>query len=635
MKIHAYRPEIDGLRALAILPVLFFHAGFLKGGYIGVDIFFVISGYLITSLILKDLEKNEFSLINFYERRARRILPALYLVMLVSIYPAWELMFPNQLSEFGESLIATNIFASNFLFWSQIEYFSEASQTKPLLHTWSLSIEEQFYILFPVLLLICSKYFSKRLVPIIITLGFFSFIFAADLSSTRSPQLASINFYFPIGRAWELLAGALVAINIDEKNRKIGSNDSLFAIIGFLLVVYSYFVFNSSSLVFMNYNSFLLHPGLYTVFPVIGTCLVILYSNKDNFIGKLLSIKYFVGIGLISYSLYLWHFTLFSFTKLYSVANLSDWTYLLLITLTFILSFFSWKFIETPFRNKSLISTKIFLGTSLILFSLFLSLGYLFHTNDGYSDRFINTIFERYLKAEKSTPPLRKECQNDDDEYWSCIIGDKESEPSIAMVGDSHRLSLDYSLHKILVKEHKSAYVFDKCSHLPNLVNYPYCNGLSDFITKNSNIKTVILHYRYEKWLQIDDLKSIKLFNQFINSLNFHGVRLVILYPVPVYDYHIPRTLFKLLKRGGGEDLFVSYNDHLERQEKAIKLLDDLNQSNIVRGYPDKILCNTFSKERCVFHSDKEIFYFDSGHLSIEGADLVMNPIFYDIIKGK
>ena len=249
MKTLTYRPEIDGLRAFAILPVMFFHAGFLKGGYIGVDIFFVISGYLITSLIIKELGRNDFSLINFYERRARRILPALYLIMLVSIYPAWEFMFPNQLKEFGESLIATNIFASNFLFWSQTGYFAEAAQTKPLLHTWSLSIEEQFYVLFP-------AFFGKKLVPILLAIGFFSFIFAVDLSSTKNPVLAGINFYFPVGRAWELIAGSLMAIIINEKNRKIkgqGSNDDLYSIIGILLIIYSFFVFNSSSLITIHF----------------------------------------------------------------------------------------------------------------------------------------------------------------------------------------------------------------------------------------------------------------------------------------------------------------------------------------------------------------------------------------------
>ena len=204
-----YRQEIDGLRAVAVIPVVLFHAGFeiFSGGYVGVDVFFVISGYLITSILIRELEQGEFSLVRFYERRARRILPALFFMMLVCIPFAWAWMTPSQIEDFGRSLVAVSLFASNILFWRKIDYFAPAAEENPLLHTWSLAVEEQYYMFFPLFLLLAWRFGRTRVFYMIAAIAAASLLFANGAGAT----MPVANFYLAPTRAWELLAGSLCA----------------------------------------------------------------------------------------------------------------------------------------------------------------------------------------------------------------------------------------------------------------------------------------------------------------------------------------------------------------------------------------------------------------------------------------
>jgi peptidoglycan/LPS O-acetylase OafA/YrhL len=307
-----YRPEIDGLRAIAVGAVILYHAqitifGYqpFKGGFIGVDIFFVISGYLITSIILKELvTTGSFSFKHFYERRVRRILPALLFVMLVSLPFAWMYLLPSSFIDFSKSILYSLGFSSNFYFhYSGQQYGAESGLLKPFLHTWSLSVEEQFYILFPIVLLITFKYFRKYLIHILI-LGFVISLGLADWGSRNHP---SFNFYVLPTRGWELLAGSILAyFEINNGHRSKNKTFNLILpTIGLLLIGHSILFFNDE----------MFHPSFYTLSPIIGVCLMIWFSNKDELITKILSTKLFVGIGLISYSLYLWHYPIFAFAR--------------------------------------------------------------------------------------------------------------------------------------------------------------------------------------------------------------------------------------------------------------------------------------------------------------------------------
>lgn len=352
-----YRKEIDGLRGIAIILVIFFHANFkfFKGGFIGVDIFFVISGYLITTIIIKDLIHNKFSIKFFYERRARRILPALFFVMLTTIPAAWIFLSRSELSDYLKSVIATTFFSSNFFFYKTIPYFSFESEFKPLIHTWSLSIEEQFYIFFPFFLIFIWKIKKECL------LYFFIIIFTISLLILKytSTYIPKLNFYFTLSRVWELVIGAIVAYyTINKKFFFSKFLNNIFSLIGFLMIIISIHLFR---------NQFS-YPSLYTLIPVVGTALIIFFGNYNTFVGKFLSLKILVGIGLISYSLYLWHQPVFAFTKNY-FENINFEFKLFLIFICFLLAFLSWRFIEKPFRDALIISKKKLLF--LIIFFIF------------------------------------------------------------------------------------------------------------------------------------------------------------------------------------------------------------------------------------------------------------------------
>jgi peptidoglycan/LPS O-acetylase OafA/YrhL len=312
MKI-TYRPEIDGLRAIAVGAVILYHSQItifghqpFKGGFIGVDIFFVISGYLITSIILKELLINgSFSFKHFYERRIRRILPALLFVMLVSLPFAWMYLISHSFVDFSKSILYSVGFSSNFYFWySGQQYGAGSGLLKPFLHTWSLSVEEQFYILFPILLLVTFKYFRKHLLTILVV----GLIISLQMADWGSRSYPSASFYFLHTRMWELLAGSILAyfeITLGHRSKNKTLN-LILPSIGLFFIGHSILFFNDK----------MFHPSFYTLSLIIGVCLIIWFSNKDELITKILSLKLFVGIGLISYSLYLWHYPIFALSRI-------------------------------------------------------------------------------------------------------------------------------------------------------------------------------------------------------------------------------------------------------------------------------------------------------------------------------
>ena len=361
-----YRPEIEGLRALAVLPVIFFHAGFnfFSGGFIGVDVFFVISGYLITTIIMKELNNNTFSLKVFYERRARRILPALIFVILISSIISFIFLAQNELASYFKSVIATLLFFSNIYFYKNTPYFQSEADLEPLLHTWSLSIEEQFYIIFPIALLLFHKFFKKYIFLILI-FGFVGSLFVCQFLALKTAH--TLNFYFTFSRAWELALGAICAYVIIYKNLSYSTLiKNLLSTIGIILIIISIFFFSRQ-------NIFL---SFYTLMPTIGTSLIILFADRKTFVNKILSIKFFVRIGLISYSLYLWHQPLLAFGKIFFDDFLIIYK-LILIFLSVLISIFSYFFIEKIFRDKNKINLKFFFKTISITLSFLILFSYI------------------------------------------------------------------------------------------------------------------------------------------------------------------------------------------------------------------------------------------------------------------
>lgn len=374
-----YRPEIDGLRAVAVIPVILFHAGVetFGGGFVGVDIFFVISGYLITTILLTEMDQGKFSLINFYERRARRILPALFFVIAVITPFAWMWLTPRDMKDFAQSIVAVCTFSSNMLFWRESGYFDTSAELKPLLHTWSLAVEEQYYIFFPLLLLLTRR-FAKRWTLTILSIGG---IFSLALAQWGTIHNPSGTFYLLPTRSWEILLGAFAAFYFNSAQApKIPQiiNNAL-SLTGLALVCYSIFLFDKNTP----------FPGLFALVPTMGTLLVILCGLQGTLVNRILSNRLCVGIGLISYSAYLWHQPLISLAKHRSLSEPPETVILSLCLASLPLAYLTWRFVENPFRRKNLIGRKMVFTSTGTVALIFLAFGAAGHVEEGFERQWL------------------------------------------------------------------------------------------------------------------------------------------------------------------------------------------------------------------------------------------------------
>ena len=417
-----YRAEIDGLRALAVVPVILFHAGVetFRGGFVGVDVFFVISGYLITTIIFDEIATEQFSLVSFYERRVRRLFPALYVVSASTTAASLFLLYPAQLKSFARSLISAPLFFANFHFWSERGYFGEASELKPLLHLWSLAVEEQFYIVFPLLLLLISR--SKK--------SSYSLLFAGFLLSlTSSYYVTEIHFetafFFPVTRAWELLVGSLAAILMREGLylRWTLASEAV-SIIGLSLILFSYLEFDHTTA----------FPGVNATIPVCGTFLFILAGASSRWARHALSLKPIVFVGLLSYSLYLWHQPIFSLSR---HLGLFESNILLLLSLIGALSFFTFKFVETPFRNPKTISRRKVFGASMAGGLFLVGCGAFILSRDGLPNRY--SIEDRVLLTQLANVSGYNQAAFDSHEEK---LFDLSEQRRVVVVGDSYAKDL-------------------------------------------------------------------------------------------------------------------------------------------------------------------------------------------------
>ena len=505
MKLN-YRAEIDGLRALAVIAVILYHAqlhiygeNYFKGGFIGVDIFLVISGYLISSLILKELqETGKFSFKIFYERRARRILPALFFIMLVSLPFAWQFLLPSDFTDFSKSILFSIGFTSNIYFYfTGLEYGAVDALLKPFLHTWSLSVEEQFYIFFPLLILFIYKFFTKRLFDIFIILLLISLI-TAHITSNNSP---SMSFYFLHTRMWELLAGSVLAyLEIKYNKRKNFDNkfvDQILPLIGLALITYS--------IIF--YNDKILHPSFHTLYPIIGTCLIIWFARKDEIITKILSSKLFVSIGLISYSLYLWHYPVFAFFR-YSLASGSMMKKILIMLFIILASVITYFFIEKPFRNKKKISLNFLIIFLLSIVVTLFTINIFIIKKNGFDKRY---VFEN---IDLDNGFYRKERAN-----FNKTVNDvkllKNKKKNILIIGNSHGedfFNIFYQ-NKSLFPEYNFFLLSTEIFCLKTfLINKTLCNKKISkdnlVVFKKSNIIILSSRWRPDDIEQIDKILS-------------------------------------------------------------------------------------------------------------------------------
>lgn len=424
-----YRTDIDGLRSLAILPVVLFHAGFsaFPGGFVGVDIFFVISGFLITSSLVDDMDAGRYSIAAFYERRIRRIFPAFIVMIATVALVGYLLQLPDDLKDLGTSIWATCLFVSNLTFWNEAgDYFGTKSEFQPLLHTWSLSVEEQFYIFFPIILYFAAKA-SRRHVPTILTLGF---VGSLGLSVWATDHASVANFYWLPTRAWELLAGSLLAVGALGKPRSRMQAEAE-GVIGLILLALPVFFYSARTP----------FPGITALPPVLGATLILHAGSgfSDTLTARLLSLRGPRFIGLISYSLYLWHWPLIVFSRYYLIEL--DLTARLLVVLAAIaMGTLSWHYVERPFRGRGAIFTRrpLFAATAALL--AVASGAGVVYARDGLPGRVPADIVKMANKKTYQGPG--RSCggafRRQVDAQKLCVRGAPATPPDMLVTGDSH-----------------------------------------------------------------------------------------------------------------------------------------------------------------------------------------------------
>ena len=628
-----YRAEIDGLRALAVVPVILFHAGFeiFSGGFVGVDIFFVISGFLITSLLIEDIEKQRFSIVDFYERRARRILPALFVVMFVSLVMAWVWMLPSQMKDFSESLIAVSFFVSNMLFWKESGYFAPDSETKPLLHTWSLSVEEQYYVLFPLMLVFLWRYGRNKAFWAIVVLALMSLI----LSEWGWRNKPTANFYLVISRAWELFAGSIAAFIAVKHGPR--PNNTL-ALIGLGGLLFSLFFYDKS----------IPFPSLYALVPVLSVVCLLLFAGQPTYVYSFLSNRLFVGIGLISYSAYLWHQPLLAFARITHVGPPDLAVMGALAALSMVLAIISWKYIEGPFRKRKgakAISRAAIFKSSLVGLVLFSIVGTAGHFTNGF-ERLIASPAQLDFLATASRSPFSTEChagRNHPLTYeQSCEYFGEDV--SVAVLGDSHAVELSYNLGKLLEPQglgvkHLS---FSGCipSYGIEVDDFSACSDWTqeviEALINDDRIDTVVVSYRiamalygnhddsYPEFVDKrgDELRG-KIWRALVNTidtLQASGKRVIYVLQAP----ELPRTIEYLAPHGDYRPLGVERAWWDQRMHYVYQHLGDL-PDNIDIVDPEPIFCDD---QHCYAGTATTAFYFDDDHLSLAGSKLVAEQVF-------
>jgi peptidoglycan/LPS O-acetylase OafA/YrhL len=627
-----YRSEIDGLRALAVIPVILFHAGFelFAGGFVGVDVFFVISGYLITSILINDLENNAFSLIDFYERRARRILPALFFVMLICIPFAWLWMLPSQLIDFSQSLIAVSLFVSNFLFWKESNYFAPLAEEKPLLHTWSLAVEEQYYLLFPIFLFISWRLGKNKILLMIILLTFLSLIYS-EWGWRNNPMA---NFYLAPARAWELFAGSITAFYIYKKGQR---KNELLSIIGFAAVLVSIFIYDKTTP----------FPSIYSLVPVLGVVLLIIYGNENTFVGKFLSLKYIVGMGLISYSAYLWHQPIFAFAKI-RFENVSSIAFIYLSIFAVMIASLSWKYIEQPFRNRNKFTQAKIFSTSLVFIALFISIGLIVQL---YGNKFI----PNYNLESKISPNfgLHSDCLIENDN----VINNKcstKTKAKYVLFGDSHAMHLADGFSENLKREFGLIQITKSgCAPLLNTAEYDHninpCINFNknavEFIKNSTSIETVVISSRFglldknaSIWYENNEITSQNLkenivkkeFIKLLTDIQNSGKKIVVVSttPKPV-DMFSPGqcVVKKLIKNKNPDDCNFYHTDRFIN--KGLLVFDSIKLNNLVKIDLISMIC---AENVCNSYQDEKILFSEGMHLSREGAKYLGDKYYWDIL---
>jgi peptidoglycan/LPS O-acetylase OafA/YrhL len=639
-----YRPEIDGLRAIAVLAVVLFHADLgLSGGYIGVDIFFVVSGFLITSLIIKDLQEGKFAFSAFWERRARRIIPAMAVVVIATLIAGWFLLLPSDYAKLGKTGAYQAVFAANIHFWHEMGYFNGPAEEKPLLHTWSLAVEEQFYLFVPLILFSIFRFNALRKRNSLLLLFAAGLLLSLGASIYGVARHPSLTFYLLPTRAWELLCGCFVALLPSRWSTKARPLREFLCWTGLLCILIPCWCYTKTTL----------FPGLAAVPPCLGALLFIWATKEgDNrnspplILARLLSLRPIVFIGLISYSLYLWHWPLLAFSKYWALEPLSLGGRLLIVALGLFLAVLSWRFVETPFRKRIICATRPamlgFAGACILVVFVSASLLVLGH---GFPMRMTPeaNLYARVSDEKAFTHQIRA---NDIRAGKLVLIGNPDPAAPIRLLvwGDSHAMAAMPAFDEYLKEKGLSGRQATISSTAPILgTNWLKPSGNSEetkafndsvfnYIQAN-NIPDVVLIARWE--LYFDDKANVSADTALVSTVERlvkAGVRPWIFAQVPHPTFNVPRVLAlqtlyhrDLLplveKPNGWNGLHGSGRTIFEKLEAA--------GGHILDSRP-RFLDSTGSY--FIYEKNGMPLYRDVHHLSVNGAETILLPFLRETL---
>ena len=646
--MHAYRPDVDGLRAVAIVPVVLFHAGVpaFAGGYVGVDVFFVISGFLITSLLRQEIDAGTFTLARFYERRIRRLLPALFAMLLATSLAAAALLLPTDLVDFAESVLATVFFTSNVLFWQEAGYFGRAAEEVPLLHTWSLAVEEQFYIVFPLFLAFVARRCARRYLraTALVTVAAFA------LSLVMVARARDAAFYLAPARAWELGVGALLALGaLPALHRQRARH--VVAVLGAAAVAGSVFVFSSTTP----------FPGAAALAPCLGAAAIIWAgSGGRNAVGDLLATRPLVLTGLVSYSLYLWHWPLLALGRYYAVRPLTAAETAVLVACAVAASVVSWRYVERPFRGKSgLFGRRRMFLVALAAMGVFTTVAVGTIAAAGWPGR-VDPATTRLLAGRDDRRPHDWNCSNVRPEDVRagrlCPLGAAAAgEPTFIVWGDSHGRVLAEPIGaaaqaagasgRLAVRTGCAPLIGarrsvrrdddDDCRRFneatleliagsPGIVDVVVVGrwGLLAEGTRYGHEPggTAFLEDEQERATTADVNRRIfdRALTNTVSRLLALGKRVWIVGPVPEVGWDVPSVLARSARFGRPIPAPPSWQEFTRRQAHATATLQALDRlPGVVVLWPQARLCD---ESACAVLRDGRPAYFDSHHLTLHGA---------------
>jgi peptidoglycan/LPS O-acetylase OafA/YrhL len=630
-----YRPEIDGLRALAVIAVVLYHAGVagLDGGFVGVDVFFVISGFLITTLILTDVQQGDFTLLGFWERRARRILPALLPVILFALVVGVVLMAPEDYENLSRSAIAQAVFSSNIFFWREAGYFGPTADELPLLHTWSLAVEEQFYLLFPIALVLISR-FALRFRWLVVTGALVLSLLISVWATDSRPDAA---FYLLPSRAWELLIGALLALwalRYDSGPAKpLAEAASVLgiAMIGFAVV---------------SYSPATPFPGTAAIMPVAGTALLV-WSNTytSTRVAQLLSLRPVVFVGLISYSLYLWHYPLLAFAAYPSSSDgVAPAVTALLIVASFVLAYGSWRYVETPFRQRRFLATRTaMLAGAVSALALIGALGLAAEAGGRHLSAQINPEAIALAESYSSFSGRQDECHLSRpvrDISALCTYADETASPTFLLWGDSHSRALLPAMDA-LAEEFGVTGVHASSASCPPIrgwegrnrfVNCEAINQSLVSVIEEAQIPVVVVAASWVGYLGAGDGPEPifpELLAESVRSFIADGVEVWLVRDVPRFGFDPPRRVHTdALLRRDVLTIGQPYSEYLAAAEPLDRVFAVLEAEGAHVIDLPSVLCDSAF---CPVVKDGVVVYFDNNHLSVEGTRFVhpaLHPLF-------